>query len=79
MSQYAQQLSQLIQFSKIDTRKEGKTFSQLLAYKYGYQTLYDDNFDGEQTSKQRDANAKLMFNYDDLKALKDGTWIGNKT
>lgn len=76
---YAEQLSRLIQFSKIDTRKEGKTFAQLTAYKYGYQALYLDNFDHSITPNQIKANDMLMFNQDDLKNLRENTWIGPKT
>lgn len=65
---YAQALSNLVKYCKIDTKKQGKSIAEQYLYERGYNDLFDEN--GE--------TGRLFDSYS-LHRLKDDSYIGRKT
>jgi hypothetical protein len=55
-----------VQYTKIDTRKQGKNFLEMQAYLRGYENLIDEETD-------------QIFDMDSIYRLIYGTWIDRKT
>lgn len=64
---YSNALNNLVQYTKIDTRKQGKNFLEMRSYLYGYNNLVNAN-----------AN-KSLFDMQTIRNLVDNTWIDQKT
>lgn len=64
---YSNALNNLVQYTKIDTRKQGKNFLEMRSYLYGYNNLVG-----------ADAN-KSLFDMQTIRNLVDNTWIDQKT
>lgn len=64
---YSNALNNLVQYTKIDTRKQGKNFLEMRSYLYGYNNLVNAN-----------AN-KSLFDMQTIRNLVDNTWINQKT
>ena len=64
---YSNALNNLVQYTKIDTRKQGKNFLEMRSYLYGYNNLVKAN-----------AN-KSLFDMQTIRNLVDKTWIDQKT
>ncbi len=64
---YSNALNNLVQYTKIDTRKQGKNFLEMRSYLYGYNNLVNAN-----------AN-KSLFDMQTIRNLVDKTWIDQKT
>lgn len=64
---YANALSSLVKYSKIDTKKHGKTAIEQLIYQKGYQRVYDTD---------RDDN---LFESSGINAMADDSYISTKT
>ncbi len=69
---YALSLSNLVQYTKIDTRKQGNTFIDMRRYELGYNQLVDPprNALGEPAT---------LFDMDSINRLVTGSWIDAKT
>ena len=67
---YAEALSELVKYSKIDTRKQGKNLIEQKQYMQGYSAM----FDKDSTDKNRQ-----LFKTDGLDRLRDGSYIGQMT
>lgn len=67
---YATALSQLVQYSKIDTKKEGKSIVEQTKYLAGYDAMHKD--DGETGSRE-------LFDKNSLRRFFDNSYIDKKT
>lgn len=67
LEKYAQALNKLVQYTKIDTRKQGKNFIETAAYLYGYNQLVDPVIDDG------------VFDLRSIKRMVTSTWIDSKT
>ena len=67
LEKYAQALNKLVQYTKIDTRKQGKNFIETAAYLYGYNQLVDPIIDDG------------VFDLRSIKRMVTSTWIDSKT
>lgn len=67
---YAEALSNLVKYSKIDTKKQGKNLIEQKRYMQGYKAMFDQN--------SQDKN-RLLFKTDGLDRLRDKTYIGRMT
>lgn len=66
LEKYSNALNGLVQYTKIDTRKQGKNFLEMQAYLRGYENLIDEETD-------------QIFDMDSIYRLIYGTWIDRKT
>ena len=66
LEKYSNALNSLVQYTKIDTRKQGKNFLEMKAYLRGYENL---------TNQETDQ----LFDMDSINNLIHGTWIEQKT
>lgn len=66
LEKYSNALNSLVQYTKIDTRKQGKNFLEMQAYLRGYENLIDEETD-------------QIFDMDSINRLIYGTWIDRKT
>lgn len=66
LEKYSNALNGLVQYTKIDTRKQGKNFLEMQAYLRGYENLIDEETD-------------QIFDMDSIDRLIYGTWIDRKT
>ena len=66
LEKYSNALNGLVQYTKIDTRKQGKNFLEMQAYLRGYENLTDPETD-------------QIFDMDSIDRLIYGTWIDRKT
>lgn len=66
LEKYSNALNSLVQYTKIDTRKQGKNFLEMQAYLRGYENLIDEETD-------------QIFDIDSIDRLIYGTWIDIKT
>ena len=66
LEKYSNALNCLVQYTKIDTRKQGKNFLEMQAYLRGYENLIDEETD-------------QIFDMDSIYRLIYGTWIDRKT
>lgn len=66
LEKYSNALNSLVQYTKIDTRKQGKNFLEMQAYLRGYENL---------TNQETDQ----LFDMDSINNLIHGTWIEQKT
>ena len=66
LEKYSNALNSLVQYTKIDTRKQGKNFLEMQAYLRGYENL---------TNQETDQ----LFDMDSINKLIHGTWIEQKT
>ena len=64
---YANSLSALVQYSKIDTKKHGKSIAEQFVYKQGYEKIYDTT---------RDDN---LFDPVGIEKMQKDSYIGTKT
>lgn len=64
---YSNALNNLVQYTKIDTRKQGKNFLEMRSYLYGYNNLVNAN------------ENKSLFDMQTIRNLVDNTWIDQKT
>ena len=62
---YSAALNKLVQYTKIDTRKQGKNFIEMMAYRSNYQDLVTDT--------------KSLFDQSTIDNLVNNTWINLKT
>lgn len=78
---YANALSNLIQVTKVDTRKYGKTFAQFLSYNYAYECMFgiSTGFHSLATTTQKEVYDNNKFDTNSLHRLNNETWIYNKT
>lgn len=81
---FADALSRLVQSTKIDTKKHGKTALEQIVYKYNYDKLFGDIDYYKSLKKLGDKRAarfeaKSLFNLDSLYDLIHKTWIDKKT
>lgn len=67
---YAEALSNLVKYSKIDTKKQGKNLMEQKKYMQGYQAMFDSG------SKDK---SRMLFKTDGLNRLRDNTYIGHIT
>lgn len=66
LEKYSNALNSLVQYTKIDTRKQGKNFLEMQAYLRGYENLTNPKTD-------------QLFDMDSIEKLIHGTWIEQKT
>ena len=66
LEKYSNALNGLVQYTKIDTRKQGKNFLEMQAYLRGYENLINEETD-------------QIFDMDSIDRLIYGTWIDKKT
>lgn len=66
LEKYSNALNSLVQYTKIDTRKQGKNFLEMQAYLRGYENLTNPETD-------------QLFDMDSINKLIHGTWIEQKT
>lgn len=66
LEKYSNALNSLVQYTKIDTRKQGKNFLEMKAYLRGYENLTNPETD-------------QLFDMDSINNLIHGTWIEQKT
>ena len=66
LEKYSNALNSLVQYTKIDTRKQGKNFLEMQAYLRGYNNLTNPETD-------------QLFDMDSINNLIHGTWIDQKT
>ena len=66
LEKYSNALNSLVQYTKIDTRKQGKNFLEMQAYLRGYENLTNSETD-------------QLFDMDSINNLIHGTWIEQKT
>ena len=66
LEKYSNALNNLVQYTKIDTRKQGKNFLEMQAYFRGYENLTNPETD-------------QLFDMDSINNLIHGTWIDQKT
>lgn len=66
LEKYSNALNNLVQYTKIDTRKQGKNFLEMQAYLRGYENLTNPETD-------------QLFDMDSINNLIHGTWIEQKT
>lgn len=66
LEKYSNALNSLVQYTKIDTRKQGKNFLEMKAYLRGYENLTNPETD-------------QLFDMDSINNLIHGTWIDQKT
>lgn len=66
LERYSNALNSLVQYTKIDTRKQGKNFLEMKAYLRGYENLTNPETD-------------QLFDMDSINNLIHGTWIEQKT
>lgn len=66
LEKYSNALNSLVQYTKIDTRKQGKNFLEMQAYLRGYENL---------TNQETDQ----LFDMNSINNLIHGTWIEQKT
>lgn len=66
LEKYSNALNSLVQYTKIDTRKQGKNFLEMKAYLIGYENLTNPETD-------------QLFDMDSINNLIHGTWIEQKT
>lgn len=66
LEKYSNALNSLVQYTKIDTRKQGKNFLEMQAYLRGYENLTNQKTD-------------QLFDMDSINKLIHGTWIEQKT
>lgn len=66
LEKYSNALNSLVQYTKIDTRKQGKNFLEMQAYLRGYENLTNPETD-------------QLFDMDSINNLIHGTWIEQKT
>lgn len=66
LEKYSNALNSLVQYTKIDTRKQGKNFLEIQAYLRGYENLTNPETD-------------QLFDMDSINNLIHGTWIEQKT
>lgn len=66
LEKYSNALNSLVQYTKIDTRKQGKNFLEMKAYIRGYENLTNPETD-------------QLFDMDSINNLIHGTWIEQKT
>lgn len=66
LEKYSNALNSLVQYTKIDTRKQGKNFLEMQAYLRGYENLTNPKTD-------------QLFDMDSINNLIHGTWIEQKT
>ena len=66
LEKYSNALNSLVQYTKIDTRKQGKNFLEMQAYLRGYENLINEETD-------------QIFDMDSIDRLIYGTWIDRKT
>lgn len=66
LEKYSNALNNLVQYTKIDTRKQGKNFLEMQAYLRGYENLTNPETD-------------QLFDMDSINKLIHGTWIEQKT
>lgn len=66
LEKYSNALNSLVQYTKIDTRKQGKNFLEMQAYLRGYENLTNPETD-------------QLFDMDSIDNLIHGTWIEQKT
>jgi len=67
---YAEALSELVKYSKIDTKKQGKNLLEQKKYMRGYKAMFE--------SDSNDKN-RMLFKTSGLDRLRDNTYIGNMT
>lgn len=67
---YAEALSNLVKYSKIDTKKHGKNLLEQKKYMQGYHAMFDDNSQDK---------SRMLFKVDGLQRLRDKTYIGRMT
>lgn len=66
LEKYSNALNSLVQYTKIDTRKQGKNFLEMQAYLRGYENLTNPETD-------------QLFDMNSINNLIHGTWIEQKT
>lgn len=66
LEKYSNALNSLVQYTKIDTRKQGKNFLEMKAYLRGYENLTNPETD-------------QLFDMDSVNNFIHGTWIEQKT
>lgn len=66
LEKYSNALNSLVQYTKIDTRKQGKNFLEIQAYLRGYENLTNPETD-------------QLFDTNSINNLIHGTWIEQKT
>lgn len=66
LEKYSNALNSLVQYTKIDTRKQGKNFLEMQAYLRGYENLTNPETD-------------QLFDTNSINNLIHGTWIEQKT
>lgn len=66
LEKYSNALNSLVQYTKIDTRKQGKNFLEMQVYLRGYENLTDPETD-------------QLFDMNSINNLIHGTWIEQKT
>lgn len=66
LEKYSNALNSLVQYTKIDTRKQGKNFLEMQAYLRGYENLTNPETD-------------QLFDMNSINNLIHGTWIDQKT
>lgn len=69
---YSSALSNLVQYTKIDTRKQGNTFIDMYRYRLGYNDFAHPRVNGN-------GNAQSLFDIESVKNLVNGSWIEAKT
>lgn len=67
---YAEALSDLVKYTKIDTKKQGKTVPEQMHYKKGFDDLFGEH------SKHKN---RVLFDTKSLERLKSGSYIGHVT
>lgn len=67
LDKYSNALNQLVQYTKIDTRKQGKNFLEMMSYKQNYDNLVN--------AEQEES----LFDMDSIRDLVKLTWIDQKT
>lgn len=69
----ANQLSDLVKYTKIDTKKQGKNISEILAYERGYNDTFDIKISPFRPNNIEDVDDCALLR------LRDNTYIGKKT
>ena len=72
--QYAQALSELVQYTKIDTKKHGKNYSEQREYKKNYDRMHD----AFETARKNGTVPLSMFD-ENLERMLDDSFINRKT
>lgn len=67
LEKYSNALNSLVQYTKIDTRKQGKNFIEMQSYSNGYHELVDKDQD------------EAIFDMETIRNLVEKTWIDQKT